>query len=108
MALPGAGRFKWRTWVQSVELLQALWSLKVEFLKLQGESLTRALDVQSNPMLKTSLIGVPGTVLRTDGVRSQIEGLPGLELKMRNLRNHFSSDKKSILGSLLRWWTFLA
>lgn len=77
------GASKWRTW-------WSRWGYYKRFGVLNGwkllklrEALTRAfLDVQSvNPMLKTSLVGVPWVeVLGTDGVLEvKIERLPGLD-----------------------------
>lgn len=77
------GASKWRTW-------WSRWSYYKRFGVLNGwkllklrEALTRAfLDVQSvNPMLKTSLVGVPWIeILASDGVLEvKIERLPGLD-----------------------------
>ena len=77
------GASKWRTW-------WSRWGYYKRFGVLNGwkllklrEALTRAfLDVQSvNPMLKTSLVGVPWVeVLGTDGgLAVKIERLPGLD-----------------------------
>lgn len=77
------GASKWRTW-------WSRWGYYKRFGVLNGwkllklrEALTRAfLDVQSvNPMLKTSLVGVPWIeILATDGVLEvKIERLPGLD-----------------------------
>lgn len=77
------GASKWRTW-------WSRWSYYKRFGLLNGwkllklrEALTRAfLDVQSvNPMLKTSLVGVPWIeILASDGVlQVKIERLPGLD-----------------------------
>lgn len=77
------GASKWRTW-------WSRWGYYKRFGVLNGwkllklrEALTRAfLDVQSvNPMLKTSLVGVPWVeVLGTDGgLQVKIERLPGLD-----------------------------
>lgn len=77
------GASKWRTW-------WSRWGYYKRFGVLNGwkllklrEALTRAfLDVQSvNPMLKTSLVGVPWIeILASDGVLEvKIERLPGLD-----------------------------
>lgn len=77
------GASKWRTW-------WSRWGYYKRFGVLNGwkllklrEALTRAfLDVQSvNPMLKTSLVGVPWIeILESDGVLEvKIERLPGLD-----------------------------
>ena len=77
------GASKWRTW-------WSRWGYYKRFGVLNGwkllklrEALTRAfLDVQSvNPMLKTSLVGVPWIeILASDGVLTvKIERLPGLD-----------------------------
>ena len=77
------GASKWRTW-------WSRWGYYKRFGVLNGwkllklrEALTRAfLDVQSvNPMLKTSLVGVPWIeILASDGVlQVKIERLPGLD-----------------------------
>lgn len=77
------GASKWRTW-------WSRWGYYKRFGVLEGwkllklrEALTRAfLDVQSvNPMLKTSLVGVPWVeILGNDGVLEvKIERLPGLD-----------------------------
>lgn len=77
------GASKWRTW-------WSRWGYYKRFGVLNGwkllklrEALTRAfLDVQSvNPMLKTSLVGVPWIEIQgTDGVLEvKIERLPGLD-----------------------------
>ena len=77
------GASKWRTW-------WSRWGYYKRFGLLNGwkllklrEALTRAfLDVQSvNPMLKTSLVGVPWIeILASDGVLEvKIERLPGLD-----------------------------
>lgn len=77
------GASKWRTW-------WSRWGYYKRFGVLNGwkllklrEALTRAfLDVQSvNPMLKTSLVGVPWIeILASDGVLAvKIERLPGLD-----------------------------
>lgn len=77
------GASKWRTWWSRWGYYKRFGVLKGwKFLKLR-EALTRAfLDVQSvNPMLKTSLVGVPWVeVLGTDGgLAVKIERLPGLD-----------------------------
>lgn len=77
------GASKWRTW-------WSRWGYYKRFGVLNGwkmlklrEALTRAfLDVQSvNPMLKTSLVGVPWIeILASDGgLAVKIERLPGLD-----------------------------
>lgn len=77
------GASKWRTWWSRWSYYKRFGVLKGwKLLKLR-EALTRAfLDVQSvNPMLKTSLVGVPWVeVLGTDGgLEVKIERLPGLD-----------------------------
>ena len=77
------GASKWRTWWSRWGYYKRFGVLKGwKLLKLR-EALTRAfLDVQSvNPMLKTSLVGVPWVeVLGTDGgLAVKIERLPGLD-----------------------------
>lgn len=77
------GASKWRTWWSRWGYYKRFGVLKGwKLLKLR-EALTRAfLDVQSvNPMLKTSLVGVPWVeVLGTDGgLQVKIERLPGLD-----------------------------
>lgn len=77
------GASKWRTWWSRWGYYKRFGVLKGwKLLKLR-EALTRAfLDVQSvNPMLKTSLVGVPWVeVLGTDGgLEVKIERLPGLD-----------------------------
>lgn len=77
------GASNWRTWWSRWSYYKRFGVLKGwKLLKLR-EALTRAfLDVQSvNPMLKTSLVGVPWVeVLGTDGgLEVKIERLPGLD-----------------------------
>jgi hypothetical protein len=77
------GASKWRTWWSRWGYYKQFGVLKAwKLLKLR-EALTRAfLDVQSvNPMLKTSLVGVPWIEIQgTDGVlQVKIERLPGLD-----------------------------
>lgn len=77
------GASKWRTWWSRWGYYKQFGVLKAwKLLKLR-EALTRAfLDVQSvNPMLKTSLVGVPWIeILARDGVLEvKIERLPGLD-----------------------------
>lgn len=77
------GASKWRTWWSRWGYYKQFGVLKGwKLLKLR-EALTRAfLDVQSvNPMLKTSLVGVPWIEIQgTDGVLEvKIERLPGLD-----------------------------
>lgn len=77
------GASKWRTWWSRWGYFKRFGLLKGwKMLKLR-EALTRAfLDVQSvNPMLKTSLVGVPWIeILESDGVLEvKIERLPGLD-----------------------------
>lgn len=77
------GASKWRTWWSRWGYYKQFGLLKGwKMLKLR-EALTRAfLDVQSvNPMLKTSLVGVPWIeILASDGVLEvKIERLPGLD-----------------------------
>ena len=77
------GASKWRTWWSRWSYYKRFGVLKGwKLLKLR-EALTRAfLDVQSvNPMLKTSLVGVPWIeILESDGVLEvKIERLPGLD-----------------------------
>lgn len=77
------GASKWRTWWSRWGYYKRFGLLKGwKMLKLR-EALTRAfLDVQSvNPMLKTSLVGVPWIeILASDGVLEvKIERLPGLD-----------------------------
>jgi len=77
------GASKWRTWWSRWSYYKRFGLLKGwKMLKLR-EALTRAfLDVQSvNPMLKTSLVGVPWIeILASDGVLEvKIERLPGLD-----------------------------
>ena len=77
------GASKFRTWWSRWGYYKRFGVLKGwKLLKLR-EALTRAfLDVQSvNPMLKTSLVGVPGIeILGTDGgLEVKIERLPGLD-----------------------------
>lgn len=77
------GASKWRTWWSRWGYFKRFGLLKGwKMLKLR-EALTRAfLDVQSvNPMLKTSLVGVPWIeILASDGVLEvKIERLPGLD-----------------------------
>lgn len=77
------GASKWRTWWSRWSYYKRFGVLKGwKLLKLR-EALTRAfLDVQSvNPMLKTSLVGVPWIeILASDGVLEvKIERLPGLD-----------------------------
>lgn len=77
------GASKWRTWWSRWSYYKRFGVLKGwKLLKLR-EALTRAfLDVQSvNPMLKTSLVGVPWIEIQgTDGVLEvKIERLPGLD-----------------------------
>lgn len=77
------GASKWRTWWSCWGYFKRFGLLKGwKMLKLR-EALTRAfLDVQSvNPMLKTSLVGVPWIeILESDGVLEvKIERLPGLD-----------------------------
>ena len=77
------GASKWRTWWSRWSYYKRFGVLKAwKLLKLR-EALTRAfLDVQSvNPMLKTSLVGVPWIEIQgTDGVLEvKIERLPGLD-----------------------------
>ena len=77
------GASKWRTWWSRWSYYKRFGVLKAwKLLKLR-EALTRAfLDVQSvNPMLKTSLVGVPWIeILGTDGgLEVKIERLPGLD-----------------------------
>lgn len=77
------GASKWRTWWSRWGYFKRFGLLKGwKMLKLR-EALTRAfLDVQSvNPMLKTSLVGVPWIeLLASDGVLEvKIERLPGLD-----------------------------
>ena len=77
------GASKWRTWWSRWSYYKRFGVLKAwKLLKLR-EALTRAfLDVQSvNPMLKTSLVGVPWIEIQgTDEVLEvKIERLPGLD-----------------------------
>ena len=77
------GASKWRTWWSRWGYFKRFGLLNGwKLLKLR-EALTRAfLDVQSvNPMLKTSLVGVPWIeILASDGVLEvKIERLPGLD-----------------------------
>ena len=77
------GASKWRTWWSRWGYYKQFGVLKAwKLLKLR-EALTRAfLDVQSvNPMLKTSLVGVPWIEIQgTDGgLEVKIERLPGLD-----------------------------
>ena len=77
------GASKWRTWWSRWSYYKRFGVLKGwKLLKLR-EALTRAfLDVQSvNPMLKTSLVGVPWieTVATDGGLEVKIERLPGLD-----------------------------
>lgn len=77
------GASKWRTWWSRWSYYKRFGVLKGwKLLKLR-EALTRAfLDVQSvNPMLKTSLVGVPWieTVATDGGLEVRIERLPGLD-----------------------------
>lgn len=77
------GASKWRTWWSCWGYYKRFGVLKGwKLLKLR-EALTRAfLDVQSvNPMLKTSLVGVPWIEIQgTDGgLEVKIERLPGLD-----------------------------
>lgn len=77
------GASKWRTWWSRWGYYKRFGVLKGwKLLKLR-EALTRAfLDVQSvNPMLKTSLVGVPWieTVATDGGLEVRIERLPGLD-----------------------------
>ena len=77
------GASKWRTWWSRWSYYKRFGVLKAwKLLKLR-EALTRAfLDVQSvNPMLKTSLVGVPWISIQgTDEVLEvKIERLPGLD-----------------------------
>lgn len=77
------GASRWRTWWSRWGYYKRFGVLKGwKLLKLR-EALTRAfLDVQSvNPMLKTSLVGVPWIeILGTDGgLEVKIERLPGLD-----------------------------
>lgn len=77
------GASKWRTWWSRWGYYKRFGVLKGwKLLKLR-EALTRAfLDVQSvNPMLKTSLVGVPWieTVATDGGLEVKIERLPGLD-----------------------------
>ena len=77
------GASKWRTWWSRWGYYKQFGVLKGwKLLKLR-EALTRAfLDVQSvNPMLKTSLVGVPWIEIQgTDGgLEVKIERLPGLD-----------------------------
>lgn len=77
------GASKWRTWWSRWGYFKRFGLLNGwKMLKLR-EALTRAfLDVQSvNPMLKTSLVGVPWIeILASDGVLEvKIERLPGLD-----------------------------
>lgn len=77
------GASKWRTWWSRWGYFKRFGLLKGwKLLKLR-EALTRAfLDVQSvNPMLKTSLVGVPWIeLLASDGgLAVKIERLPGLD-----------------------------
>ena len=77
------GASKWRTWWSRWGYYKRFGVLKGwKLLKLR-EALTRAfLDVQSvNPMLKTSLVGVPWIeILGTDGgLEVKIERLPGMD-----------------------------
>lgn len=77
------GASKWRTWWSRWGYFKRFGVLNGwKLLKLR-EALTRAfLDVQSvNPMLKTSLVGVPWIeILASDGVLEvKIERLPGLD-----------------------------
>lgn len=77
------GASKWRTWWSRWGYFKRFGLLKGwKMLKLR-EALTRAfLDVQSvNPMLKTSLVGVPWIeILASDGgLAVKIERLPGLD-----------------------------
>ena len=77
------GASKWRTWWSRLGYYKRFGVLKGwKLLKLR-EALTRAfLDVQSvNPMLKTSLVGVPWieTVATDGGLEVKIERLPGLD-----------------------------
>ena len=77
------GASKWRTWWSRWGYYKRFGVLKGwKLLKLR-EALTRAfLDVQSvNPMLKTTLVGVPWIeLLASDGVLEvKIERLPGLD-----------------------------
>lgn len=77
------GASRWRTWWSRWGYFKRFGVLKGwKLLKLR-EALTRAfLDVQSvNPMLKTSLVGVPWIEIKgTDGgLEVKIERLPGLD-----------------------------
>jgi ABC-type dipeptide/oligopeptide/nickel transport system ATPase subunit len=77
------GASKWRTWWSRWGYYKRFGVLKGwKLLKLR-EALTRAfLDVQSvNPMLKTSLVGVPWVEIQaTDGgLEVKIERLPGMD-----------------------------
>ncbi len=69
MALPELGASKWRHLVESVELLQALWSPeRVEVLKLREALDTCFLDAVSNQCSRLSSVGVPWVeVPGTDG-----------------------------------------
>jgi hypothetical protein len=76
------GASKWRTWWSRWGYYKQFGVLKAwKLLKLR-EALTRAfLDVQSvNPMLKTSLVGVPWIEIQGSdgGLEVRIERLPGL------------------------------
>ena len=77
------GASKWRTWWSRWGYYKQFGVLKAWMLLKLREALTRAfLDVQSvNPMLKTSLVGVPWIEIQgTDGVlQVKIERLPGLD-----------------------------
>ena len=83
------GASKWRTWWSRWGYYKQFGVLKAwKLLKLR-EALTRAfLDVQSvNPMLKTSLVGVPWIEIQgTDGVlQVKLERLPGLDERLAEL-----------------------
>ena len=77
------GASKWRTWWSRWGYYKRFGVLNGWKLQKLREALTRAfLDVQSvNPMLKTSLVGVPWIeILASDGVLEvKIERLPGLD-----------------------------